>query len=299
MKIQRIVLLTIIILLPTIILNNEVEVFSPITITEPLVVVLDPGHGLSPSYVKPAVHRCIDDEPNIETYQGKEYYNPDCRCLLEIENTLDIAKRIKEHINSSGKNIVVLLTREKNTEYLTDSLRADFSNINEADVFLSIHFNAFARKDKICTHVTRNEKFSGLESFICNLESGNSKRDSAEYRENYNFFAELNRNISQAGDMNNRHEGRPLEKTVDWRSDTHFDVLRISKAKYKGIIEYIYQTEKGGREKISDPSWRQAVAKATANTILDFFKGDVKDRVSIKKVDPLDTKKLKELSGNS
>ncbi len=92
-------------------------------------IVLDPGHG--------------GRDPGTR--------NPDLG-LTEKEMTLDVAFRLRDILEAEGYRVV--LTREDDT-YVTLEQRATIANRIEADLFISIHFNA-----------VDDPSVSGTETFI-------------------------------------------------------------------------------------------------------------------------------------
>jgi len=82
------------------------------------VIVIDPGHGGS----NVGTHSAIDGR-------------------FEKEFTLDWALRLKPLLETNGWK--VFLTRASDV-YFTNSLRAGFANAQQADLFISLHFNSGA-----------------------------------------------------------------------------------------------------------------------------------------------------------
>ena len=78
-------------------------------------VCLDPGHGGSDS-------GCLTPNNHQE-----QYYN------------LDVCKRARDILSPYCK---VIMTRESEDEYVGLTERAEYSNRNDADVFISYHFNS-------------------------------------------------------------------------------------------------------------------------------------------------------------
>ena len=80
------------------------------------VIVIDPGHGGA---------------------------NPGAKCVLdnryEKEFTLDWAKRLKPLLETNGWKVI--LTRDRDV-FFTNSLRAEFANAHQANLFISLHFNS-------------------------------------------------------------------------------------------------------------------------------------------------------------
>ena len=112
------------------------------------VVVLDPGHG--------GAARTGGSSPNNATSASG---------VLEKTMTLDLAKRVRKHLNRMtdslpGSDVKVQLTRSGDTN-LGLSDRAEIAESKDADVFLSIHFNGF------------NGSARGTETLILSAANGN------------------------------------------------------------------------------------------------------------------------------
>ena len=87
------------------------------------VIVIDPGHG-------------GDNLGTVSVLDGR----------FEKEFTLDWAKRLKPLLETNGWT--VFLTRT-NDSYVTNSDRVVFAEAHHADLFISLHFNSTADRDKI------------------------------------------------------------------------------------------------------------------------------------------------------
>ena len=89
---------------------------TPLAFGTNRVIVIDPGHGGA---------------------------NPGAKCVLdnryEKEFTLDWAKRLKPLLETNGWKVI--LTRN-NDVFFTNSLRAEFANAHQANLFISLHFNS-------------------------------------------------------------------------------------------------------------------------------------------------------------
>ena len=94
------------------------------------IIVIDPGHGGS----NVGTHSVLDGR-------------------FEKEFTLDLAKRLKPLLETNGWT--VFLTRTSDM-YVTNSSRVVFAGAHHADLFISLHFNATADRDK---------KIAGLETY--------------------------------------------------------------------------------------------------------------------------------------
>lgn len=95
-------------------------------------IVIDPGHG--------------GRDPGAIGPKG----------TLEKDMALDVARRLKKLLEKKLK-LEILLTRDSD-RFLALEARTAFANKREADLFVSIHFNAH-----------RNRKFRGVETFYLDL----------------------------------------------------------------------------------------------------------------------------------
>ncbi|HET7537972.1 MAG TPA: N-acetylmuramoyl-L-alanine amidase [Candidatus Didemnitutus sp.] len=115
-------------------LFRPIDQLAQFSATTPKTIVLDPGHGGS--------------DPGTEN--AKVGVN-------EKTNTLDVALRLKKLLELRGWR--VLMVRDKDVELSKNkkidlAMRADFANKNNADLFLSIHFNSAP------------QSISGVETFV-------------------------------------------------------------------------------------------------------------------------------------
>ncbi len=103
-------------------LYRPAEHLGQLPATAPRVIVLDPGHG--------------GIDPGTENKRVG---------VNEKTFTLDVALRLKKILELSGWRVLLVrtddreLSRDKKTDLL---LRDEFANKNQADLFLSIHFNS-------------------------------------------------------------------------------------------------------------------------------------------------------------
>jgi N-acetylmuramoyl-L-alanine amidase len=103
----------------------------------PKVIVLDPGHG--------------GTDPGKQNLRLK---------LDEKDMTLDVAMRLKKLLELRGYRVVMTRTtdtRFSNNPIVDLPLRAEVANKAEADLFLSIHFNAVDRDP---------QRVSGVETYV-------------------------------------------------------------------------------------------------------------------------------------
>ena len=109
----------------------------PQFLINPKTVVIDPGHG-------GAGHMGGSD--------GNHAVSPSS--VLEKDMTLDLAQLVEAQLNNFGGNrLNVILTRDNDVN-LSLAARANVARDNQADIFVSIHFNGF-------NGVTR-----GVEAFV-------------------------------------------------------------------------------------------------------------------------------------
>ena len=85
----------------------------------PVVLVIDPGHG-------------GNDSGAIGTYNGKSYY--------EKNMTLSIAKELKTQLEATGR-YKIYMTRETDT-YKSLTYRTDYAREKNADALISVHINS-------------------------------------------------------------------------------------------------------------------------------------------------------------
>ena len=94
----------------------------------PFIVVVDPGHG--------------GKDPGAE-YNG----------IIEKDLNLQICNKLKDLNNDKDKDIQMLFTRSED-KFITLADRAKFANDNDADLFVSVHYNS-----------SQNEKQNGIEAY--------------------------------------------------------------------------------------------------------------------------------------
>lgn len=124
----------------------EVEILQTDAVSEPVialepdedVIMLDPGHGGEDN-------GCVRDG------------------VQEKDVNLQIAMTLKTKLEGMG--YVVLLTREEDKTLTLDE-RVEIANVSDADIYISIHQNAFEQSD-----------VSGMETWYCgNMEETDSDR---------------------------------------------------------------------------------------------------------------------------
>lgn len=112
---------------------------SPVTKTnKTFVIVLDPGHG--------GTKKLGGSSPNNATARSG---------ILEKTLVLDLAKKIQAKLNNTiakGQKIKVLLTRSTDVNKSL-AYRRSFPNKNNANLYLSLHFNGFHKASAIGTEI--------------------------------------------------------------------------------------------------------------------------------------------------
>jgi N-acetylmuramoyl-L-alanine amidase len=152
------------------------------------VVVLDPGHG--------GVVATGGSSPNNATSASG---------VLEKTMTLDMARRIRRHLNRMiasrpGSDVKVYLTRSGDTN-MGLSERAEIAGSKGSDVFLSIHFNSF------------NGSARGTETLILSAANGNvneaEDRELAQQVQNavYNAIRQFDAGARDRGVKDNQRLG--------------------------------------------------------------------------------------------
>jgi len=101
-------------------LNNEKVRLSSVFGLDVRTIIIDPGHG------------------------GKDPGAIGAFGTMEKDIVLDIAKGLKDNLETSGRYNVILTRDEDKTMSLSE--RVDFANAANADLFISLHVNALPQK---------------------------------------------------------------------------------------------------------------------------------------------------------
>jgi N-acetylmuramoyl-L-alanine amidase len=143
-------------------------------------IVIDPGHGGA--------------DPGAIGVTG----------ATEKEITLDIGQRLRKRLLDSGYGYRVRMTRTSDTT-LTLRGRADFSNRENADLFVSIHVNSFP-----------DERVVALETYFFGPDTdAKSLRIAEEENRNSDYsVAEFNRMVQRMGDRIKLQESRTIARYV-------------------------------------------------------------------------------------
>jgi N-acetylmuramoyl-L-alanine amidase len=198
-------------------------------------IVIDPGHG--------------GDDSGTRSIVGN-------RC--EREFTLDWARRLEAMLTTNGWQ--VFLTRNNDT-HLSLSNRIAFADEHKADLFLSLHFNSAAP----------NLHEAGLETY-CLTPTGMASSVTRNYGDdarltfpNNAFDAEnlvlatcVHRALLQ---VNGRHD----------RGVRHARYLSVLRGQNRPaiLVEGGYLSNPLEARRIADPTYRQRMAEAVANALLE------------------------------
>lgn len=247
--------------------NDSVWGNKRIIFPEGFVVVIDPGHGFSAVEIEAEVARCPDGRSDFTVeIDCQEYYNPDCRCEFEIFGVLEISQMLLKILEERTSGGVFYVTRNTNFVYLKDTERVRFVNNiadihGKVDLYLSLHFNAYARRGQICTTVNNSSTWSGVEAFYCDHLVTNDEAAFAKKLAEKMALAvsdatgiELNRNEAQERDH--------------WRRKDHFLFFKNCVAKAKVLLELGYQTHPDDREILADKEARQDITEALFEMIV-------------------------------
>ncbi|NOQ47188.1 MAG: hypothetical protein GQ559_11060 [Desulfobulbaceae bacterium] len=142
-------------------------------------IVIDPGHG--------------GKDPGAIGSQGTK----------EKDIVLDIALQLRDLLMQSGRYIV-LLTRETDT-FISLADRVKFSNLNKADLFISLHINALPQK-----------QFNVTETFYFGppLELYTLRLAELENRGSRILTGDFNNMIKKIGDVLKEQESATLATTI-------------------------------------------------------------------------------------
>jgi N-acetylmuramoyl-L-alanine amidase len=199
----------------------------------PRIVVLDPGHG------------------------GKDTGTS----INEKVYALDVARRAQTLLEAAGYRVI--LTRESDV-FIDLPQRAAIANLNRADVFVSLHFNALPRDAR----TSGVEVFSFAPQFQRSAEAWSSMRrnDAEAVASPANRFDHFSAMLAGAvhrrflDDLKSYDRGKKL---------AHWGVLRPLNC--PGIlVECGFLTSEVEARLIATPAHRQRIAQAVAAGIVDY-----------------------------
>lgn len=207
-------------------------------------IVIDPGHG-------------------GKDVGAKGYDKRYC----EKQATLDIGKKVAELLKQEG-DIEVLMTRDTD-KYISLKYRTEFANRHNADLFVSIHCNSNPRS-----------LATGTETYVYSARPSNKLAAVAAVSENgiNNELANIFADLHNKGYGRNSYElAKRVEERIRDRLKQHlrhiqhapFYVLRQVDMPAI-LIETAFISNKSEEIKLMDPYWREKIAKAIADGIVDY-----------------------------
>jgi len=208
----------------------------------PKVIVLDPGHG--------------GTDPGKQNLRLK---------LDEKDMTLDVALRLKKLLELRGYR--VLLTRSTDTRFSNSPnvdlpLRAEVANRAQADLFLSIHFNAVDRDPRrvagVETYVLPPQFQASTQpeqdrSMVALPYPGN-RQDAANVLLGYNLHRQL------VTDLKSSDRGYKRYRLA---------VLRTLNCP-GALVECAYLSNDAEARRVATPEFRQQIAEALAEGISNY-----------------------------
>lgn len=173
------------------------------------IIVIDPGHG-------------GDDPGAVVNFSDKH----------EADHTLTTALLVKKELEAMGAKVFLTRTNDSSVSL---SERADISNKNNADAFISIHFDS-----------AEDSSLSGTTTY---------------------YFSEKSENLSQAV---NKYLARNLPLKNQGSRFQNFMVLRDN-ARPSILLELGYLNNQGDNKVISSEEYQQNIAKSIANALKEYF----------------------------
>jgi len=207
-------------------------------------IVIDPGHG-------------------GKDIGAKGYDKRYC----EKQATLDIGKRVAELLKEQD-GVEVLMTRDTD-KYISLKYRTEFANRHNADLFVSIHCNSNPRS-----------LATGTETYTYSARPSNKLAAVAAVNENGygNDLANIFADLHNKGYSRNSYElAKRVEERIRDRLKQHlrhiqhapFYVLRQVDMPAI-LIETAFISNKSEEIKLRDPYWRDKIAKAIVDGIVDY-----------------------------
>lgn len=173
------------------------------------IIVIDPGHG-------------GDDPGAVVNFSDKH----------EADHTLTTALLVKKELEAMGAKVFLTRTNDSSVSL---SERADISNKNNADAFISIHFDS-----------AEDSSLSGTTTY---------------------YFSEKSENLSQTV---NKYLSRNLPLKNQGSRFQNFMVLRDN-ARPSILLELGYLNNQGDNKVISSEEYQQNIAKSIANALKEYF----------------------------
>lgn len=217
-------------------------------------IVIDPGHG--------------GKDPGCDI-DGK---------VTEKDVTLDVAKKLKAQIEKEIEGCKVLLTRDKDVFVPLDE-RTAFANVNNADLFISLHVNAH-----------KQESVYGLETYFLNMATDEravmvAVRENAISEKHYSDLQSiindlmLNTKISESSKLAYKVQDgmmANIKKTYRYRKDlgvkqAPFYVL-IGAEMPAVLVEMGFSTNTYEKKRLLNVDYRALIADGITNGINTYIK---------------------------
>jgi N-acetylmuramoyl-L-alanine amidase len=186
---------------------------------------------------------------------------------LEKEATLDISRRVAERLEKEG-GLTVLMSRQAD-RYVALKERTQFANRHGADLFVSIHCNS-----------NPNRKVAGTEVYYYNAQASNKLASMSALRENHGadqlpfiLMDLLNRKYRERSHYLAENMTEAIHKKLGQhrRNPQRGPFYVLGAVEMPSIlIETAFLSNKQEEVKLRDPYWRERIAKAIAEGILDY-----------------------------
>lgn len=196
-------------------------------------VFIDPGHGFS--------------DPGTESPKSIGYE------IVESKITLDIALTLAKLLEEKDLNVILSRTtdytdeerKKKEWNKLGYKERTKLANDSNADIFISLHINAFDGSSEV----------NGYDIFYC--DSNNSNNDDKK------FLAESIMNSFKTATNIEKIKINTMEKDDSYYVVKHTDMPSI-------LFELGFCTNKQDATRLANEEWRNTVAKSISDGIIKY-----------------------------
>ncbi len=217
-------------------------------------IVIDPGHG--------------GIDPGATGHQG----------LKEKDVVLDIAKRLRDKLTSSGKYRVLLTREDDRKVYLKE--RVAFAKEHRADLFISIHINSLPDEVRHVNYV---------ETYYFGPHTDQRSLDLAEQenRESDYLMGDFREVIARIGDTLKTEESKQLAGSIhrrlysslkrhnrdlmDARSKTGPFMVLLGVEVPSVLVEVSCISNKAEETRLSKPEYRDNVASYLETGIIEYL----------------------------
>lgn len=205
----------------------------------PKLIVIDPGHG--------------GTDPGKQNAKLK---------LNEKDMTLDVALRLKKLLEVRGFRVILTRstdTRFSNSPAIDLPLRAEVANKENADLFLSLHFNAVDRDP---------ERVSGVETYVMTPQfqvSTQAEQDRAMVRE---VYPGNRQDVANALFGYNLHRQLVTDLKTSDRGYKRYRLAVLRTLKCPGaLVEAAYLSNDAEARRVATPAFRAQIAESLAEGI--------------------------------